>query len=305
MTGWVAGALSGLGVALGLLIVLSRLRSRAVTLDERLAPYLRPRDATSTLLREVSRTSAVVRLLGLYDVGTRLERFGSPREEVRRRLDRAGSVESVDHFRARQIVWTVAGLATGLGLALLLAATRGAAVVPLLALVVVAGACGYVACDHALTTKVRRREERLLAELPTIAELLALAVAAGESPPAALERVASTARGELAAEIRRMVAEVRAGAPVTTALTALADRSGLPPLSRFAEGVVVALERGTPLADVLRAQAHDVREAGRRSLLEAGGRKEILMMVPVVFLVLPVTVVFAVFPSLATLRIGL
>ena len=305
MTGWLAGALAGLGVALGLLIVLARLRSRAVTLDERLAPYLRPRDATSTLLREVSRTSAVVRLLGLHDVGARLERFGSPREEIRRRLDRAGSAESVDHFRARQVVWTVAGLAAGLGLALLLAATRGAAVVPLLALVAIAGACGYVACDQALTARVRRREERLLAELPTIAELLALAVAAGESPPAALERVASTARGELAGEIRRMVAEVRAGAPVTTALTALADRSGLPPLSRFAEGVVVALERGTPLADVLRSQAHDVREAGRRSLLEAGGRKEILMMVPVVFLVLPVTVVFAVFPSLATLRIGL
>ncbi|MFD7021923.1 type II secretion system F family protein [Promicromonospora sukumoe] len=305
MTGWAAGALAGLGVALGVLVVLSRLRARAVTLDERLAPYLRPRDATSTLLREVSRTSAVVRLLGLHDIGARLERFGAPREQVRRRLDRAGSAESVDHFRARQVVWTVAGVAAGLGLALLLAATRGAAVVPLAALVVVAGGCGYVACDQALTLRVRRREERLLAELPTIAELLALAVAAGESPQAALERVASTARGELAGEIRRMIAEVRAGAPVTAALTALADRSGLPPLSRFAEGIVVALERGTPLADVLRAQARDVREAGRRSLLEAGGRKEILMMVPVVFLVLPVTVVFAVFPSLATLRIGL
>ncbi|WP_020013311.1 type II secretion system F family protein [Promicromonospora sukumoe] len=305
MTGWAAGALAGLGVALGVLIVLARLRARAISLDERLAPYLRPRDATSTLLREASRTSAVVRLLGLHDVGARLERFGAPREETHRRLDRAGSAETVDHFRARQVVWTVAGLAVGLGLALLLAATRGASVVPLVALVVVTGGCGYVACDQALTLRVRRREERLLAELPTIAELLALAVAAGESPPAALERVASTARGELAGEIRRMVAEVRAGAPVTAALTALADRSGLPPLSRFAEGVVVALERGTPLADVLRAQARDVREAGRRALLEAGGRKEILMMVPVVFLVLPVTVVFAVFPSLATLRIGL
>lgn len=305
MTGWAAGALAGLGLGLGVLIVLSRLRARAVTLDERLAPYLRPRSAASTLLREVSRTSAVVRLLGLHDVGARLERFGSPRAEVRRRLDRAGSAESVDHFRARQVVWSVAGLAVGLGLALLLAATRGAAAVPLVALVVLAGGCGYVACDQALTMRVRRREERLLAELPTVAELLALAVAAGESPPAALERVASTARGELAAEIRHMVAEVRAGAPVTNALTALADRSGLPPLSRFAEGVVVALERGTPLADVLRSQANDVREAGRRSLLEAGGRKEILMMVPVVFLVLPVTVVFAVYPSLATLRIGL
>jgi tight adherence protein C len=32
-------------------------------------------------------------------------------------------------------------------------------------------------------------------------------------------------------------------------------------------------------------------------LLEAGGRKEIAMMVPVVFLVLPVTVLFALFPG--------
>jgi hypothetical protein len=44
--------------------------------------------------------------------------------------------------------------------------------------------------------------------------------------------------------------------------------------------LVVAIERGTPLADVLRAQAVDVREIGKRALLEAGGRKEISMMVP-------------------------
>lgn len=59
----------------------------------------------------------------------------------------------------------------------------------------------------------------------------------------------------------------------------------------------LTLERGTPLAEVLRAQAVDVREAGKRALLEAGGRKEIAMMVPVVFLVLPVTVLFALFPG--------
>jgi hypothetical protein len=43
----------------------------------------------------------------------------------------------------------------------------------------------------------------------------------------------------------------------------------------FVDGVVVALERGTTLADVLRAQAADVREARKRNLLEIGGRKEI------------------------------
>ncbi len=65
--------------------------------------------------------------------------------------------------------------------------------------------------------------------------------------------------------------------------------------------MVVAIERGTPLADVLRAQAVDVREVGKRALLEAGGRKEISMMVPVVFLILPITVMFALYPGLVTL----
>ena len=45
----------------------------------------------------------------------------------------------------------------------------------------------------------------------------------------------------------------------------------------------------------------DVREAGKRALLEAGGRKEISMMLPVVFMILPVTVLFALYPGLLTL----
>ena len=44
-------------------------------------------------------------------------------------------------------------------------------------------------------------------------------------------------------------------------------------------------------------------DMGKRALMEAGGRKEIAMMIPVVFLVLPVTIVFALFPGLANLSL--
>ena len=87
------------------------------------------------------------------------------------------------------------------------------------------------------------------------------------------------------------------------ALARLADRTGVPALVRFVDGVAVAIERGTPLADVLRAQAADAREAGRRELLESGGRREIAMMVPVVFLILPMTVVFALYPGFFALHL--
>ena len=140
-----------------------------------------------------------------------------------------------------------------------------------------------------------------MAEFPTVAELLALAVAAGEGPVGALERVTTVCRGELAKELGRGLADARAGASLVQALHGIGSRTSLPALSRFVDGVAIAVERGTLLADVLRAQAVDVREAGKRALLEAGGRKEVSMMAPVVFLILPVTVLFALYPGLVTL----
>ena len=79
------------------------------------------------------------------------------------------------------------------------------------------------------------------------------------------------------------------------------DLPGVPGVARFAQGVAGAVERGTPLADVLHAQAADVRAAARRELIESAARREVLMMIPVVFLVLPVTVLFAFWPGVVGL----
>jgi len=55
---------------------------------------------------------------------------------------------------------------------------------------------------------------------------------------------------------------------------------------------------------VLRAQAQDAREAAKRGLLEVAGKKEVAMLVPVVFLILPMTILFAVFPGIFVLQAG-
>ena len=107
--------------------------------------------------------------------------------------------------------------------------------------------------------------------------------------------------GELATDLAAALSRARAGTPLVRCLAELGERTTLEALARFLQGLVVAIGRGTPLADVLRAQAIDVREGAKRALLEAGGREEISMMVPVVFLILPVTVLFALYPGLLTL----
>jgi hypothetical protein len=128
--------------------------------------------------------------------------------------------------------------------------------------------------------QVARHQARILRELPTLADLLCLAVTAGEGPRAALERTVARSGGALSQELALVLADLRAGEPFTTAIERLAVRVPVPAVVRFVDGLVVAVERGTPLGDVLRAQAADVREQHKRDLIEAGGRREVLMLVP-------------------------
>jgi tight adherence protein C len=299
-------------LGLGLWLTFVRLPvMRRPTLDDRLAPYVRDAVPASRLLSESGRSrgpfGVLERLLApvMSDAAHWVERLTGGPGTVRRRLEQLGRGTTVEQFRAEQVVWGVLGLGAGLVLALLTAAGRGLSLVPMVGLVLVGGLLGVVARDHMLTRAVRRREQRMLAEFPTVAELLALSVSAGEGAVGALERVARTCQGELSLERRRTLADARAGASLVQALEGLAARTSLTSLARFVDGVAVAVERGTPLAEVLRAQAQDVRDIGRRQLMETGGKKEIAMMVPVVFLVLPVTVVFAVYPGIAVLRLSL
>ncbi len=302
-----AGTLAGLMLGIGLWLVAAHFRARRPTLDDRLAPYLREPDSHSLVEPTTTPLGTLERLLApvMVDAIHLAERVGSPAGDLKVRLTRAGREQSVEQFRAEQVVAAVTGTGAGLTLALALIAGRGAS--PLLgpALVVAGAATGLAMRDTLLSGQIRRREEHILLELPSVAELLALAVAAGESAGGAIERIARISHGELTGELARVVADTHSGTPLVVALERMADRSGVSALSRFAEAIVVAVERGTPLADVLHAQAADVREASRRELMEIGGRKEIAMLVPVVFLVLPVTVAFAVFPGLSALRLDL
>jgi tight adherence protein C len=238
----------------------------------------------------------------LADAGHVVDRFVAGRGSLRRRLAALGSTTTVDEFRVEQVVWGALGLGCTVA-----AAAATSAVAGRLDVFSVAGWCiggllaGVLGRDWWLSRQVHRRHQAMLAEFPVVAELLALAVTAGEGPTGAIERVARLAGGELAGDLSAALAHARAGMPLVQALEGLRNTTALDPLARFIDGIIVAVERGTPLADVLRAQAADVREAGKRALLESGGRREVAMMVPVVFLILPITVLFALFPGLVSI----
>jgi tight adherence protein C len=309
MSPMVVGGALGACFGLSLLLVVRRLPFlRKPSVDDRIGPYLRDIGGSDIFLGVVDSGSpfyAILRLFGpsLRSGARRLERLLGGASSIRRRLARAGIERSVEEFRIEQVLWGTAAFGFGLVVSIVALSFGVGNPLGMLMFCGVLGVLGVLARDTYLTAQVRRRERRLLAELPTVAELLALSVAAGEGPAAALDRVARACRGELAGELKRVLGETRAGETLVRALDGLADRTGLLALSRFADGLAVALERGTPLADVLRAQAGDIREAGRRELIESGARREVAMMVPVIFLVLPVTIAFAFYPGAVGIRL--
>jgi tight adherence protein C len=299
------GAIAATGV---LIAIRAAPPMRPIRLHDRIAPYLGDAPLPSKLLARPSASSApfvvIRRLFGpvLSEAVTFIDRAVGGAPSVRRRLAGLGRGGTVEEFRVEQIVWGGIGLLGGAVATLLLTRLHGAINPVLVGLGALLGLVGAVlARDWALSRQLRNRESSMRAEFPVIADLLALAVVAGEAPADALSRVCRLTSGQMTHDLAGALQRAQAGRPIARALSELAEATTLEPFARFLQGLVVAIERGTPLAEVLRAQAMDVREAGKRELLEAGGRKEISMMLPVVFLILPVTVLFALYPGLLTL----
>ncbi len=300
----------GLLLGAGLWLCFVRLPvMRKPTFAQRIEPQLRSVDSRSRLLSGEGTGSLFGPLqrifqLFLSDAVHRLGRFNVSVHGLSARLAQAGRSESALEFRAVQFLYAAAGLLLGVVVSLLLLWQGSINIMGAVTLTLGPMVGGYLFYDYLLGARIKRRQERLLMECPALAELMALAVGAGESASSALDRVARSSQGVLSEEFGKVLAQTRAGTPLVDALNDFSTRVNVPALTRFVDGISVAVNRGTPLAEVLRAQAQDVRDVAKRELMESAGRKEIAMMVPLIFGVLPLTVVFAVFPGLALLQFG-
>lgn len=282
----------------------------AVPLERRIAPYIR--DITDPHGTTVAGTGASIDPgSALTGVAGALWQAAQEKasvllggsEAVVRRLERAGLRADVAAFRGRQLAWGLGGAAAG-GVVIVGLAVVGRFSGPTVVLPLLGATAGVLAYDALLSARARARTDRIADELPTVLEFLALCLAAGEGILDSIRRVAEAGNGELTAEMRRVVVEVGTGAPLGEALTDLARRVDVPALGRAVDHLVAAIERGAPLAQALQDQAVDAREDAKRRLIEQAGKREIGMLVVLVFAILPLSVVFAIFPGVAMLQIG-
>ena len=223
----------------------------------------------------------------------------SENPKVRNRLAAIGRESEYEKFRIDQLTHSI--IAAACVTCVSVVATKN-----LLTSCLFAGGVGTLAffmIDRGLSGEVKKYQRRIESEFSSIIEMLTLALSAGETPISALARISERSHGNLSGELKVVVKSVRMGTPFHVALDALGRRVDSVVIRRFVDALITAMLRGAPLIDVLQRHAAEVRLVERNHLMDKAGKAEISMMIPVVFLILPISILFALWPSLTHLNL--
>jgi tight adherence protein C len=259
----------------------------------------------NSLLPSLLLSSSAVLLLILGD---------NPRREVKKIVGRTkdrslvksriyelnrGSQEEYEEFRYLQIL----SASTSVLIVFALSFLSHQSLVATIFLSISIAAASYLFSDRRLTTAVKKQRSAIEAEFPAIIEMLTLAISAGESPLNAFKRIAENSCGHLSVRFRLVVARVHQGTPFHSALDLMGRDVNSPLVRKFIDSMVNAMVRGAPITEVLARHAQEARDLQRNRVLAAAGKAEISMMIPVVFLILPISILFALWPSLTNLNL--
>lgn len=170
------------------------------------------------------------------------------------------------------------------------------------ALLLIGGATGLLAFNVWLTTRRERRSARLAQELPTVADAIALGVLAGEPVSGAIERYSLDANGVAAEELHHCLEAYRSGHGLPEILQAMSKRTAHADAGRLYSLLANAHQAGGRLADALTGLAADYRAGLERDLVAEGGRRALSTYGPILALMIPVTLLFLMYPTLAGLR---
>ncbi|OFW64039.1 MAG: hypothetical protein A2135_11510 [Actinobacteria bacterium RBG_16_67_15] len=197
--------------------------------------------------------------------------------------------------RGRRGLAIPAGAIWGAGAGLLAGTVSPGRTAPLTVLGVLGGA---LIARAAASTRIERRSRHLSQELPTVADTLALYVLAGESVVGAIRRLMSACRGVAASELAAAVSDPEG---LEAGLRAAASGSCLLDAARLYELLGHAHRTGGRLAESLTELAADYRAALTVGLTAEGGRRALAAYGPILAFMIPVTLVFLMYPTLTGL----
>lgn len=142
------------------------------------------------------------------------------------------------------------------------------------------------------------KESELNEELVNILQMLSIMISAGESPMMALRYISQRSVGYIPELIDQSFLKYESGRNLAQTLEQIAVATGSSQVRRLTNSIQIAIQRGTPILDVLNNQVQSLNKQINLALLKKSGKSEIALLIPVVFLILPVSISFAIWPSI-------
>jgi Flp pilus assembly protein TadB len=147
-------------------------------------------------------------------------------------------------------------------------------------------------------TRSQMNYSELNQELAKILQMLAIMISAGESPVTALRYISQRSSGKLALLIKTSLGNYEQNGNLYKTLEFVSSATNSAQVRQLLNAVRISAERGSPMLDTLQNQVRSLNKEIKVNLLNRAGKSEIALLIPVVFLILPTSILFAVWPSI-------
>lgn len=211
-----------------------------------------------------------------------------------RDLVTAGSPLTTIEYYALVLFSSVLGFVLGVIFMKIMAKKAPNYMIPLIATSV-----GFYIPGIWLKQRMKKRQNSIAKELPSVIDLLNLCVGSGIDFMLAVQRVIRDyKRCPLTEELSTLWRENSMGTPRKEALKNLSWRVNLPEISSFVSTLIQADRMGTPISDALEIQAEQIRIKRFQRGEENALRAPIMLLIPLIFFILPVVAIIVAAPIL-------
>lgn len=191
----------------------------------------------------------------------------------------------------------LAGVALVLGLLFVMNQPSPFRVILTLVVVTVA----YFGPDLVVWGRAQERQEAIRAELADTLDQITISIEAGLGLETAIIRAGEHGTGPLAHELMRTIQDMRVGLSRKEAYTALADRTTVTDLKRFARAIMQADAYGVSVSNVVRTQSRDLRAKRRQRAEEKAMKVPVQVLFPLMLCILPVLFIVVLGPAVVNL----
>jgi tight adherence protein C len=142
-------------------------------------------------------------------------------------------------------------------------------------------------------------------QLIDIAVVLAHLVRNEVPIPVAISWLAPRSSGLVGKTLAGLESDIRLGGEVSEALERWSQEVGGPLAQELGQKLATSFTRGTKVADTLNEVVESYLSRLSAEIVSKAGSSETKMLIPTVFLILPVSVLFAIYPSLRLLAVAI